>query len=463
MKKVLALIAVVSIALSMFLVLAVHTRAQTDTYVCPTILPPGSGLSSPGEPAASFDEQILMTFTQNLDSITYNVTANSQMDTYYYGPAYLVNGLSNTGYWYQVGLAYDWPSQNGGYTYGFNFAYEVFDTNGHSIFPLGQGGLMSFNGTVHNGDPVCLGLSFSNGNVTMSATDWLTNAYASQTYFGEDASYFTGLPSAPYNGNGYFSGPMTEWYHVNPYSGNEAQVTYVENSTALGKAWLFMEEWEPSNPNWGGAWQNYTLETLSQNQLTEYSFGVTGPSEWADATEFVSGAIALCAMKTSTDGYFYLPNPAYENPTSLRIEMLFTTSNATGDQTGSPNYNPSPYPLIPGYPDTKVDIKDQHLVAAAYGKSEGQAGWNYMADLTGPNGVPDRKVDVYDANLVARNYGNSIPSYSYDFNGVQFQFDVGGNKSPNAIGFVPIPSGATSFDITQNGISVGAMILFCQS
>ncbi len=57
--------------------------------------------------------------------LEFNVTAVAQCDTNGYGPAYLLNGLSNTGYWYQVGINWDWPLQTGGYIPGFGFVSEA--------------------------------------------------------------------------------------------------------------------------------------------------------------------------------------------------------------------------------------------------------------------------------------------------------------------------------------------------
>src|SRR5439155_18815347 len=92
-------------------------------------------------PPANYDEQLGTTFTQSFASITYNVTAVAQSDTNGYGPAYLLNGLGSTGYWYQVGISYDWPFTAGGYNPGFGMNYEVFDSQGASVFPLYGGGL----------------------------------------------------------------------------------------------------------------------------------------------------------------------------------------------------------------------------------------------------------------------------------------------------------------------------------
>ena len=46
------------------------------------------------------------------------------------GPAYLLNGLTSAGYWYQVGLSWNWAELNGGYDAGFHFNYNVFNSAG---------------------------------------------------------------------------------------------------------------------------------------------------------------------------------------------------------------------------------------------------------------------------------------------------------------------------------------------
>ena len=68
---------------------------------------PSPGASAPSP--ANYDEQIGITFAQSFNSIAYNVTALAQSDTDGYGPAYLLNGLSDGGYWYQIGISSLWP------------------------------------------------------------------------------------------------------------------------------------------------------------------------------------------------------------------------------------------------------------------------------------------------------------------------------------------------------------------
>jgi len=198
------------------------------------------------QPSAIYDEQLGLTFTQNFTSMAYNVTAVAQSDSNGYGPGYDLDGLTDTGYWYQVGLSWHWPNLVGGYASGFSMNYEVFDPSGNSIYPASGVGLSSFSGTVKQGDTVLLNLFFSGGNVVMQAYDYNTGAGAVKMFNQEGSSVFVGLASSPENSNGFFTGLMTEWWHSSAYYGEEANVTYWENDFAKSSAWMWMEEWVPS-------------------------------------------------------------------------------------------------------------------------------------------------------------------------------------------------------------------------
>ena len=267
--------------------------ASGFSHMQSALLPVVSGLTVPLSPlpAATYDEQLGMTFTQNFASLAYNVTAVPQADSDGYGPAYLLNGLSNDGYWYQVGLSYNWPNANGGYNPGFNFNYEVFDSAGKSVYPYdGGGGLESFSSAVNSGDLVLLKLYFNNGIVYMYAKDWNTRAVAFATYTDSQTSSFPDL-SSPSNSNGFFSGLMTEWWHVNPYTGDETQVTYSNYTFGLSSAWMWMDEWEPSNPNWSGTWNTATQVTYSPNPTQLQSLSSPGATEYSSAYQFITGSI----------------------------------------------------------------------------------------------------------------------------------------------------------------------------
>jgi hypothetical protein len=164
--------------------------------------------------------------------------------------------------------------------------------------------------------------------------------------------------------------------------------------------------------------------------------------------------VPLCALKTRTGGSFYVPNASFVNTTALRVEMLFDNANLTGDQTGGT----SPYPAIANYPDGKVSGMDIAFVNSKFGSWEGETSpivWDYMADVN-----PDRRITNLDVALVCRNFGLN-GSYIYDLSGVIIAFNTGDNETPDANGFVAIPQSATSFNVTRNGTSIGAMIIFC--
>lgn len=141
-------------------------------------------------------------------------------------------------------------------------------------------------------------------------------------------------------------------------------------------------------------------------------------------------------MKTTTDGDFYIPNTA----DLIVFELFFNDPNIVGDQVG-----------VDYYPDRKVDINDLSFVGHAYGKSEGQDGWDYMADI-----VPDGEINILDLTAVSQNFGKS-GYYSTSSYGVTVMFDTGGSVVPDD-GFVIIPQGATTFTVKRQGSRIGAMI-----
>lgn len=177
---------------------------------------------------AFYDEQLALIFTNSsFQSICYNVTAVAQSDTQGLGPAYLINGLSGTGYWYQAGLYYDWPAYNGSAYSGFRFgyAYNYNNTTGSQNAIPTYIYLENFSGSVNPGDKMLLQLRFNGSEVVASATDWNTKAYAVGYLNGEGATRFLSSPSGG-AGNGPFTGLETEWRHAHPYYGTENEVEY---------------------------------------------------------------------------------------------------------------------------------------------------------------------------------------------------------------------------------------------
>lgn len=270
----------------------------TEVCVCSStstaVTSSSSELRGHGPPSpisqAEYDEQLGITFGQSYTSLEYNVTAVEQTDpTLGTGPAYLLDGLANNGFWYQVGVSYDWgPGQTPGT--GFDMNYEVFDSSGVSVYPAQGGGLQAFSGTVNAGDTITLNLYFSSGQVIMIAEDLNTGAYGEQTFSADGASYFVGLPNEIANSNGFFTGLMTEWYHGAPYYANLDDVAY-STTTPVGSGWMWMDEWNPSNDVAVFATNASTSSSFTSQPSTLQEFSYGSITEYADATEFVTGTL----------------------------------------------------------------------------------------------------------------------------------------------------------------------------
>ena len=238
--------------------------------------------------ATPYDEQVGVTFTQNFSKLAFNVTAVAFTDPNGVGPGYLVNGLTDYGYWYQVGLSYNWPLTLGGFNPGFSMNYEVFDNTGSSVDPSnGGGGLKSFSGVVNAGDIVLLSLSFSStGSVVMQAKDWQTSAFSSHSYAAYGGT-FMGLPSSLSSTVGFFTGLMTEQYHTSPYYGTGVPVRYSQSSAILSSAWMWLDEWN-TDTGLSVFRDNSTKPVQLDNSISQY-FSSNGTAEMANAHGLTTG------------------------------------------------------------------------------------------------------------------------------------------------------------------------------
>ena len=261
----------------------------------------------------------------------YNVTAVEQTDPNLGdGPAYLLSGVSNTGYWYQVGVSWNWaPGQDPGT--GFDMTYEVFDTTGTSVFPTGgQGGLQAFSGPVNAGDLILLNLYFTSQNVMMLAEDTNTGATTSDVYSNMGATYFIGLPDSVSNSNGFFTGLMTEWYHGGPFFSDEKEVIYSNPTYGLSSAWMWMDEFN-SNSLTGvfSANTSAPVPFTDPTKLQEFTFN--GTTEYSDAYEFITGALTNATQPTSSRVPLTLSFKVNGGPTGYSPPEFTYVSNGSRD------------------------------------------------------------------------------------------------------------------------------------
>jgi hypothetical protein len=282
-------------------------------------------------------EQLGISFTQDFQSLAYKVTAVQQTGADGYGPAYLLNCLSDRGYWYQVGFSWNWGGSfaTSGYTPGFNFNYEVFDPSGNSIFPAGGGGGLSpFSRSVNQGDTVLLSLYFSsNGQVEMLALDQNTEAQAGETYSAKGATYFVGTLLTPANSQGFFTGLMTEWYHTDQYYGNEQKVVYSAYGFSISSAWMWIDEFNAQNKSQMLFFDQTSSPVSYSNPTQMQKFSSHGATEYSDAYQFITGSLSTVALTLSYavqdggTGYF-APSLTYTFDEVQQTATL-TTSPAT--------------------------------------------------------------------------------------------------------------------------------------
>jgi hypothetical protein len=236
---------VIAVILVIVVVIIIAAAASTSSSSSKN----SSNLVKMSGPAPNYDEQEIVAFDENFTSLSYNITAVAQTTASGYGPAYLLNGVSNLGYWYQVGISYRWHSEINGISYrdpGFSGIYEAFAPNGTSIFPAGGGG-GTLNVKVNPGDPVNLYLAFlSNGTVEFQASDSRTGSMGTEYFSSFGATYFAAI-AGPNPNSDFFTGVMTEEYHVHPYYGNESAVTYVAYGPAVQGVVIAIDEYNASS------------------------------------------------------------------------------------------------------------------------------------------------------------------------------------------------------------------------
>ncbi len=178
----------------------------------------------------SYDEQIGVTFLDNYTSLAYFVTAVPQSEQGGNGPSYLLNGYSNTGYWYQAGISYNffnYPSPA-----GFTAELECWSpqvqllvNNATSTMP------------IYSGDKVLISMYFNRSKVDMFIEDISTNSITSTICDTGGGTHFVSSGRIATGGNNYtfeFTGLMTEWYHLEPFYGDIEKATYTPyNSSSL--------------------------------------------------------------------------------------------------------------------------------------------------------------------------------------------------------------------------------------
>jgi hypothetical protein len=197
-------------------------------------------------------------------TLDYYITAAIQPANPQGSYAYLINGYTNTGYWYQVGLSYDWY-WNATAQPGFKLLYEVFDPDGFSEAPgvaqgninnqnsvqsggqFGSAGTIGFDKPVNPGDPIEIKMSIIKANngqpfVFMEVDDLKTGAEADFLYNGYSATNFVPISVTPGTKPGFFTGPMTEglFNGLGPFSAQTYTPASQMSSSLPSSYWPFV-------------------------------------------------------------------------------------------------------------------------------------------------------------------------------------------------------------------------------
>jgi len=316
--------------------------------------------------AYPYDEQVGVTFTQDFSVLAFNVTAVQFTDSSGVGTGYLVNGLTNLGYWYQVGLSYNWPLASGGVNHGFNMNYEVFDRSDK------------------------------------------TEAVSSQSYtaFG---SIFIGLRSSLAQ-SGFFTGLMTEQYHRTQYYDARLPVTYNETGTSLASVWMWMDEWNTDTGQ--SVFRDNTTSPIQLNNSVANYLSSNGTAEVANARGLVTGLTPI-AFPTLNTGPPTTGHPGHQVSVPIAIRapeaavVRFPNLSIT---TGFGKYNFSletPFTFNGGTVDYNVTVDvPVNTGLGNYNLTIDVLSWQYL-DNQAHEWIPLRSVSLNET-LVLTN--NPIPS-----------------------------------------------------
>ena len=171
-------------------------------------------------PIPTYDQREGVVFNcGKFNSLQVDVKAVAQTNKDIYQTTYLLNGITNTGEWYQVGLDYAPTKDNKNF---FNLSIDIFSRKGLSEWNGGKDKVnltLDFSKPVKENDTVRLSLKCERSKIILSGKDLDNGGIATHSYPSKTLNeHFTGTVK-----NGAFTGVMTEIYHY----GSSPQITEV--------------------------------------------------------------------------------------------------------------------------------------------------------------------------------------------------------------------------------------------
>jgi hypothetical protein len=234
------------------------------------------GLPTDAQTEAVYDEQVSLIETVSSPTLETNVTVSSSTDSDGYGPGFLLNGLTESGYWYQTGVAFNWPRGSSGHASGPAFFYDVLAPNGNALVI----GLQRIQ--LNSGNHVQILLRIQRGSVVMQVQNSQTCVSAADSYSAFGATEFQSSGTT----NGFFSGVMTEWWHAVPYQGPTGNATFTIPGASSPSAEIGVDEIAPSS-----APQNAfgTVTDVTLGAPGSQSGSYMGATAVVDGTSFETG------------------------------------------------------------------------------------------------------------------------------------------------------------------------------
>ena len=229
--------------------------------------------------AAYYDTQYWLDLQGNQPSLSFSVQAQAKIDSFGYGPGLMVNGVTGQGYWYQVGLTYNWWNYTGlGYAHGFQMFYQVYSTQtGNAVYPYSNGSTspISFK-TLQSGDTVTLSLTIVNDQVMMQAKDLQTGETIAKSYPAFGSTYFSSTnPQSDYT-----TGVLTEWPHVVPYFCPATLTQFTSNSGTIGSGWVQTNVWNFTGYPRSEWWENGPFPNQFRMHTPPVSFTITSSQQF---------------------------------------------------------------------------------------------------------------------------------------------------------------------------------------
>jgi hypothetical protein len=223
-------------------------------------------------PSPIYDEQAILFDPIAGSSVGATATVSPDTDAQGYGAAFLVNAESETGYWYQVGVAYNW-GWGSGYLPGYAFVYSVYAPG----TPSGSPTSICLEKAPISGDAtIGLSITLQGGTVLVSFSEPGTGTIDAAVFSSYGASGFLGTEQGSHSG--FFTGWMTEWRHAEAYYGPSANASY-EVAPGQSTAYFGIGEYQPANgqvlfgqtstqPLDCGCTQSFTYEGVTETATT---------------------------------------------------------------------------------------------------------------------------------------------------------------------------------------------------